>query len=404
MPEKGYEGHVTAEVKIKDLPFELSEDEMKMLDENPSIPSAENKTAPAVEVKQVEKNFSLAELLLMGKAEEAKYNYKTTIQIYTKALECTQDEDYQANLPLIYTKIAFSSQKLSQWDKSQEYYEKAQEIYENEQEFVKANYIKLSIANLFYETFKLIKAKTLLIELVNDEVNPPLLKTKSYIALANLEDSISHVEEAYKYYEKALKFSNDTMDTDTLAELYFKFALIADDEGKISVAAKYYHKCIELDENPKVNKYLSSAYSNLATMYLEKNENSNALKSFMKAFEIDESLNNLDGMYFSAGKLAQILEKKYPDKALDYYKKAYGCAQEMNDIFYMASSALAIGDFYYNKKKDEVALSQYLYVLDLVQNEFSRDNLDKINMRINDIKFRIGVDKFEELEKEIRNG
>ena len=115
------------------------------------------------------------------------------------------------------------------------------------------------------------------------------------------------------------------------------------------------------------------------------------------------TLDAISGFQVSASKLAQVMQRKLPDKALYYFKKAKECAENLNDIFYMASSLLAFGDFYYSQKKDELALNEYFTALDLVKNDFSKDNIGKIELRINDIKFRIGVEKFNLLEKEYRN-
>ena len=192
------------------------------------------------------------------------------------------------------------------------------------------------------------------------------------------------------------------MDVETLSELYFKYALCSDDKNDISTAIEYYEKCININKDPKVNKFLSSAYSNIATLYLEKRDNAIAVKNFLQAYKIDEANNNYDGIYFSATKLAQIMQRKLPDKAIFYFKKAKQCAEKLNDIFYMASSLLALGDFYYGQKQDELALDEYFTALDLVKNDFSKDNIAKIEMRINDIKFRIGAEKFAVIPNEYR--
>ena len=68
----------------------------------------------------------------------------------------------------------------------------------------------------------------------------------------------------------------------------------------------------------------------------------------------------------------------------------------------MASSLLSLGDFYYGQKQDALALEEYFTALDLVKNDFSKDNISKIEMRINDIKFRIGADKFAIIENEYK--
>ena len=232
---------------------------------------------------------------------------------------------------------------------------------------------------------------------------PEVLTTKAYIALANIEDSLSNINSAYEYYKKAIQISNPAMDTETLSELYFKYALIADDKGNTQEALEYYTKCINLSDDDNLNKYLSAAYSNIATLHLERNDKAYAVKCFVKAYELDAKNNNYDGMYFSATKLAQMAQKNYPDKAIEYLNKAKECANKLNDTFYMASAALATGDFYYSQKKNEDALKEYFFAYRIAQNDFSKDNLNKIQMRIDDIKFRIGQETYNKIETELKN-
>ncbi|MBR1908182.1 hypothetical protein IJ818_04515 [bacterium] len=403
------------DINLNNLPFKLTEDELKLL--NISTPNKNvsermqssinidvrrDDAAANDEVQQEETTDSLSYYLKLAKSEESKYNYKLACELYKKALTFSDDEQYKVLLPKIYTKLAFACHKLSEIDNALKYYNLAKDCYAQSDEKIKENYIKLSIANVYYETYKLDLAKSMLLEIVNSQGNPHILTTKTYIALANIEDSLSNTNAAYDYYKNALELSNTTMDTETLSELYFKYALISDDKNDITTAIEYYEKCININRDPKVNKFLSSAYSNIATLYLEKNDNAIAVKNFLQAYQIDEANQNFDGMYFSATKLAQIMQRKLPEKAVFYFKKAKECAVKLNDIFYHASSLLAFGDFYYSQKQDALALNEYFTALDLVKNEFSKDNINKIEMRINDIKFRLGHDKFAVIENEYK--
>ena len=157
-----------------------------------------------------------------------------------------------------------------------------------------------------------------------------------------------------------------------------------------------------MGNDDKTNKFLSSAYSNLATLDLEKNDTENAIKNYTKAYDIDKSNANVEGMYYSASKLASILQKKQPEAALEHLHTALDCAKLTKDVFYIVTSSLAIGDYYYDRRQNEFALKHYIYALDLATARLSKDNIDKINVRINDIKFKMGVEKFDNLVDIIR--
>ena len=403
------------DINLNDLPFKLTEDELKMLNNTSTGKNVSERMQSSINfdikredgdmpVQQEEQEFkeTLMYCLQMANEEASKYNFKLACDWYKKALTFNKDENYINELPVIYTKMAYAYHKLNEIDNSLKYYSLAKEFYNQIGEIVKENYIKLNIANVYYETYKFDLAKTTLLEIISTKDNPHILTTKAYIALANIEDSLSNGNLAFDYYKKALELSNATMDVETLSELYFKYALCSDDRNDITTAIEYYEKCININRDPKVNKFLSSAYSNIATLYLEKRDNAIAVKNFLQAYQIDEANENYDGIYFSATKLAQIMQRKLPDKAIFYFKKAKQCAEKLNDIFYMASSLLALGDFYYGQKQDALALDEYFTALDLVKNDFSKDNIAKIEMRINDIKFRIGADKFAVIENEYK--
>ena len=65
-------------------------------------------------------------------------------------------------------------------------------------------------------------------------------------------------------------------------------------------------------------------------------------------------------MYYSSSKLASVLLRKNSEEALKYLQVALESAEFLNDIFYIASASLAIGDFYYDKKQDEIEMMSQL--------------------------------------------
>ncbi|MDD3435883.1 MAG: hypothetical protein PHC64_01895 [Candidatus Gastranaerophilales bacterium] len=344
-------------------------------------------------------DFTLDELMEKAKLAEDRYDYASVINICQKAVTKKEDKNYRTQLPIIYTKLAKAYQKNSDYEKSLEYYNLLREFYKKAKDFVKVNYVKFNIAKIFYETYKIDNAKELFVEIIKSKNTLPSLMIKCYLQLANLEESLP--DTALNYYNKALGHIDKTVGVDVLSELYFKYALIMDDRGETKTAIEFYNKCINLP-NADVNRFLSAAYSNIATVYLEKNDVNNALKNYQAAYEIDKQSSNMEGTYYSASKLASILQRKHPDEALEYLNIALDCAKLTKDVFYIVSALLAIGDYYYDKNKNEIALRHYINALDLAENTFSQDNIDKINVRINDIRFRIDIDKFDELVGLIR--
>lgn len=379
------------QINIENLPFQEKE---KVF--------SEQKSTSKVEDYNRDENLTLKDIIESAKNAENKYDYAKVIDLYKEALLMKNDKNYQIILPLIYSKLAHAYQKIAKYENSLKYYELAQNIYENTQDLTKVNNIKFNIAKIFYETYKIEKAKELLQEITKSTASSPVLMVKSYIQLATLEESLSNSQNAYEYYKQAIEHSDGTMNEEILSELYFKYALILDDKNDTKTAIEFYNRCININSDDKINMFLSPAYSNIATLYLEKNDIENALNNYAKAYEIDKQNNNLEGMYYSSSKLASLIQRRQPEKALEYLNDALECAKLTKDIFYIVSASLALGDFHYDKNKSEIALKYYINALDLAKNSFSEDNINKIKIRINDIKFKIGVERFNQLIEVIK--
>ena len=189
-----------------------------------------------------------------------------------------------------------------------------------------------------------------------------------------------------EWYIKELPKTTGNIEKSVLAELYFKYALNSDKNGDVDVAVKYYRKCVETSQDPQINTYLSSSLTNLAEIYDEDGKSDMAVKYLNESIRLDELSKNYNGIYISAMKSAEILSNKNPQKALELLKKAKNCAAELNETFYIASSELALGDFYFKQKDYKNALEYYNNAHKFALNNFTKENLSKIEMRIEDIK------------------
>ena len=322
------------------------------------------------------KNMSLVNLLNLAKKEEQKFNYKKVIMILQKALTLNTDDDFYTFLPTLYTKLGKNFNKLSDWFNSLKYYELAEEFYVSTGDIQKINECKYEIANIYYITFKREKAKAILKEIVEDNISQNL-KIKAKLLLASITgESIKEI----------LPDRIEGIEKNVLAELYFKYALNCDEEGDIETAVKYYKKCVETSQDPKINQYLSSTLTNLATIFDENGKSDLAIKYLQESLRLDEITQNNNGIYVSSMKLAEINTNKAPEKSIEYLKRAINCAIELNEPFYIASSDVALGDFYYNRKDYTNALKYYKQAYTLAKDNFTKDNIEKIEMRINDIK------------------
>ena len=391
--------------KLKQMSFMFESEEAENNFLNNVADSIENyisnKIKKSEELKEAV-NMPLLQIMNLAKQEEVNYNFKRAALLYQTALTRENDEDYYTLLPTIYTKIASAYQNLSDWFNALKYYEQALEFFNSTGDDARISDMKWHIAEIYYITFKRDKSKELLNEILEQKNLSSNLKVKSYLLLANLYDNSPNL--VFNYYKKAMEFTDNTIEKSVQSELFFKFALALDERGETNLAIRGYKKCIDIDSNPLINTYLSSALSNLATIYDENNNTELAEKYCLESLNIDEKTKNYNGIYVSSMKLAELNLSKNEEKALSYFKKAKLCAFELNEPFYIASCDIAMGDFYYNRKENELSLKSYLNAYNIAKSNFSSDNLEKIKQRINDIKARIGDEEFKKLENEYING
>ena len=379
--------------KIKKMSFIFDENDLGVLDTiADSIKNYMTYTDKRKEEEKEDSRLSLTELMNKAKQEEAAFNYRHAASLYQKALLQNNDDDYYTYLPTIYSKLAFSYQNLSNWYEAQKYFEKAKEFYISTGDTEKICEAKYNIANIYYMTFKKDKAKALLSEIEKENVSGEL-KIKTYNLLASLSNDANTSE---KYYEKAVEYSEENINKLVLAELYYKYASVLEEVGDDETAIKYYEKCI----GSKVDsEYMSGALSNIATMYDDMGDSNLAVKYFKESLKIDERTKNTNGIYSTSMKLAEIYAGKAPDTALEYYTKALEIAENLKESFYIVSAATALGDFYYDRKNDELAYKNYKKAYDLVKDSQYKENAEKISLRFQDIKMRVGEERFKEFEK-----
>lgn len=345
------------------------------------------------------RNLTIAQLINLAKKTENDFNYKKVIAIYQKALTLNTDEDFEKFLSTIYTKLAENYKKLSDWFSAKKYYELAIEIFESTGDLIKSNEIKYELANIYYMTFKHDEALSVIQDILNTKSTSNNLYLKTLILLINIKET--QKENCENIYKQAIEFSTSSnINSEILSELYYKYAVSNDSNGILDNAIIYYKKCISLGSETNKNPYLSSAYSNISAICEDAEQHELAIKYALESLKIDEKATNYNGIYTSSIRLAQLYQKSDYDKAVYYYKKAHDSAIKLNEPFYIASVNLAIGDLVVKHKKFDVALKHYYEALKIAKVNFKPDNIKKIEIRINDLKLKLG-DDFEKYRNNI---
>ena len=348
-----------------------------------------------IPVENVEKSPSIDEKFKRARklAEEKKNT--DAIDVYMEILN-SPDVDLHT-LIQVRMLLARLYKDIGDYQKAQYYYELVEIFYKKHNEVINLNYLYYELTDLYFLMYKNDRAVETIKKVIYSVDTPQSLMVSACTLLGNIYSSMDNPDEAYSYYQKALASLEENTDEETLAELYFKYALANDDRKDEKNAFEYYAKCITIGGN---NPYRALAYSNMGSCYFDNENYSDARDCFQKAYDLEKSKNNYDGIFYTASYLAKICEKEKDKKALDYLLEAKQSAEFINEDFYLLEATIALGDYYYNNiSLNKKALIEYFKARRLAQALGSSVDISKIESRIKDMKFRMSKDVFEDIEK-----
>lgn len=321
-------------------------------------------------------------------------NYTEAIEAFKKVLDSENIDlsalvEVRLNLARLYKAINNNSL-------ASHYYELVETYYRQHNELINLTYLYYEMTDLYFRMYKNDRAVETIKKVIYSVDTPQSLMVSACTLLGNIYSDMNNLEEAYSYYKKALDSLDENVESEVLADLYFKYALANDDRGEEESAYEYYNKCISIVGN---NPYKALAYSNLASCYFDNESYDDAKDCFKKAYDIEKSNNNFDGVYYTASHLAKIYVRTEPSRALDFLIEAKKSAEFINEEFYILESTIALGDYYYNSSKTyKEALREYFRALTQAQKISKEIEISKIEQRINDMRLRMDSKDFEYVE------
>lgn len=413
--------------------FELSNEELKLLNQlNLKVPNAElirdDRETPQYDFnprnqlrknqfqnqqRQPQNNFQQEEpaqptetlVTVMNEASlaEQEFDFERALKIYNKAYSMTEAAGYDEAKPIIMMQTAFCHRKMQNNDEALKCFEIAYKLYCNINP-QNANKALFNMAEIYTETYNHNKAKEMYEAILHSNQKTDLaFNARVLLNLAEIESNNLNIERASVYYNEALSYALNLNDKKLICETCFKFGLAYDDAGSVEKAFKMYSQCIQTSTDYEVNSYISSAYSNIAGIFEDQNLTDKAAKYYELSVKIDEQHENWDGLYFAYSKLATIYQAKSLTFALDYSFKALDAAKKLNDNVYTASTYIQIGDYYYQSNQTKDALKSYLLAKALLLKQPNPENVRKIDVRINDMKTKLGTATFERIASEFQS-
>lgn len=351
----------------------------------------------------VQQTETLADVMDEASLAEQEFDFERALKIYAKAYSMTEDAGYIEAKPIIMMQTAYCHRKMQNNDEALKCFEIAYKLYcdVNPQN---ANKALFNMAEIYTETYNHNQAKAMYEKILHSNQKSDIaFNVRVLLNIAEIEANNSDIERATVYYNAALSYSLNLNDKKLICETCFKFGLAYDDAGSVEKAFKMYAQCIQTSNDYNENSYISSAYSNIAGIYEEQNLTDKAAKYYELSVKVDEAHENWDGLYFAYTKLATIYQTKSLTFALDYSFKALDAAKKLNDNVYTASTYIQIGDYYYQSNQTKDALKSYLLAKALLLKQPNPENVRKIDVRINDMKTKLGTAVFEKIASEFQS-
>ena len=369
---------------------------------NECIKNLEQGAKPALEIPQKEPVVQEKPVLpqdVDSKLQEARKfadeNKKT--EAIEKYLDILDEEKLDSQtLNEVRLKLAGLYKDIGTYSKAQYYLERVETYYKKNNEVINLNYLYYELTEVYFLMYKCERAIETIKKVVYSVDTPQSLMVSACTLLGNIYTAQDNADEAYSYYQKALASMDKNTPDETLAELYFKYALASDDRGDEKTAFEYYSKCVTLTA---ANPYKSLAYSNMGACYADNGNLCDARDCFKKAYDIEKNNNDYDGIYYNASQLAEVLVKIRDNNALEYLKEAKQAAEFLNEEFYIMEADVALGDYYYNNPAEHKnALKEYCKARKVA--ELIGEDVQQINSRINDMKLRMNKEEFSEIENQ----
>ena len=380
--------------ELKDLLFVFNEEEENSL--LSGIAESLNAFMNATKAQEeAENDLPFEKILELINSAEKEFNYPHVITLCQKALAKAPSKEFQAK---IHHKTALAYSKLNDTYTALKSFNNAKQLWLECDNTIETANNEFFIAKMNYQMFKHNKAKEMLLAL--NTHNNKTLEIQRNLLLFDIYLEEGDENNAFETCKVAMKLINKKDNPTTISELLFKCGLILETRNQTRRAIEAYEKALKFSEDPTINKHLQQIYSNLTTLYTETENTHPAIIYCKKSLDLCEKSNNIEGIYNAHLKLAQLNDSNDIKTTSQHFESAIKYATLLQDSFYTISALLAYGDYLYSKTQIIPALEKYLNANQYAQNSFLKENLNQIERRILDVKYRISEEIFKQKAKE----
>ena len=346
--------------------------------------------AQTIEPKEILKNSIVEEIISTAEDLIKEYKFKEAEDKLIEAKPLAKTFLEKVN---VYSKIAFCATKLNDNNLALANLRELCEFCLTEGDSDYWAKYRIEIGKIYKKLYAFSRAKTCFEEIIKKEE----YISKKTIAMAKLSlgdiyELENNFENALKEYESAcnLIIESEGEFDPALPEIGYKKAALYDENGYYDEAISEYQRTIEYSKNSNNEFYLSKSYTNLGVILADMGENKEAAVYLTEALEISNRTDNYIDTYYIARNIAEIYKTLDPDKVYNYLNLALEYARLSENSFEIATSLIELGDYYYDLKQNEQALICYFQAKTTLGTSASKENMEKVATRINDMKIKLG--------------
>jgi len=223
-------------------------------------------------------------------------------------------------------------------------------------------------AREFTEAIKLYEKAIPLYRQVNDTTS--MTTCYSYIGISNF--NLSKSKEAIASYIEGLKLSKN--DPDYSAELLANIGLVHDEMDNMNEAIRYYRKALEINKSIRDTGSMAIDFDYLGICYSRLKMHDSSLVNYHRALYFFKKIGKEDRHAISLSNIAWVLPN-YPDslnKSIDYFNMAWKKFQELGWLHYETDIQHGIANVLAKQGKLDESISAYKKSIKLA-NQFKRE-------------------------------
>lgn len=360
--------------------------EISRSDNSRSLELADEAISIAKDIDNIE--LEIDGYIYKGYALESVMKDNEALEIYQKALEISEQNNYIKGRAKALYRIGRSYQLQRDYTRSDEYLNQALELSKEIKDLKIQGEVLYMLADNLRQTGNIESAlkkfnEALEVSRKAEDINTMAGTYGSiglvYYAQGNFNEAIKNYEEAKKLrIVQGNKLMAARVDS-RIANAYYNLA-------KYDLAIEYYQKALPVFEQYKENQGIAAVYNGMAVIYFQQGDNTKALENHLKKLdisreigdlrEVGNTLNNIGTVYsrIQTDSLGALFGDEFQDSvlkektdkylymfalALDNYNQALAIREQLNDRTGLAKTLNNIGTSYLYSGKLDMARDYY---------------------------------------------